>query len=73
MATIDCIAVPTTEREIGDLAILFACLHIFHENRGILERLLITLPGDLDPKAINEDESLIRLFSIEKLFMHIDI
>lgn len=73
ISAIDCIAIPTTEREYGDLAILFACWHLFHGCDKIADRLLITFAGDAASSLSKEVETLIRLFSIESLFARIDI
>ena len=73
ISVIDCIAIPTTERENGDLAILFACWLLLHGCDKIADRLLITFPGDAASNLLKEVETLIRLFSIESLFARIDI
>lgn len=70
---IDCIAIPTTTHEWGDLAVLFACWNLLHNGTPISERLVITYPGEFDSSTHAKAQSLIKIFQIDVLFPQIEI
>jgi len=71
--TIDCIAIPTISRELGDLAVLFACWRLFHRNEKVSERLLITLPNAHDQALLDNINRLASILEIDRLFELINV
>ena len=64
---IECICIPTTTSEIGQLAFLFAKWRILR-HEYLTKSLIIILPGKIDALMVRDIKSLVYMFEIDKMF-----
>ena len=72
-ARIDCIAIPSTIFELGDISILFACWNLLNKNQRIAERLVITFPGNREKAFDDNIQRLLAIFEIHSLFANVEV
>lgn len=68
-----CIAIPTTPREEGELALLAACWRLLSNGAPIANHLLITYSSERNPYLESRVLNLLRTLEIDLLFKSIEI